>query len=135
LIRIASCQTNRLFILLERAEKEIRFSMANGTFKTKMDIHRHGPRLIPNNCKNLNPPYFSLPSTFKAYYACFSGICSKLKSGIVIQGENAQGTIRRFFSVIFLSRDVKGTGSLDSRGGQRSMFFRSAIHNSTALLS
>ncbi len=65
MIRIASCQTNRLFILLERAEKEIRFSMANGTFKTKMHIDRHGPILMPNNCKNLNPPYFSLPSTFK----------------------------------------------------------------------
>jgi hypothetical protein len=30
----------------------------------KMDIDRHGPRLMPNNCKNLNPPNFSLPSTF-----------------------------------------------------------------------
>ncbi len=65
MIRIAFCQTNRLFILLERAEKEIRFPMANGMFKTKMDIDRHGPRLMPNNCKNLNPPYFSLPYTFK----------------------------------------------------------------------
>jgi hypothetical protein len=58
-----------LFILLERAEKDIRFSMVNGTFKTKMDIDRHGPRLMPNNCKNLNPPYFSLPSTFKGAQA------------------------------------------------------------------
>ncbi len=65
MIRIAFCQTNHLFILLERAKKEIRFSMTNGTFKMKMDIDRHGPRLMPNNCKNLNPPYFSLPSTFK----------------------------------------------------------------------
>ncbi len=64
MLRIASCQTNRLFILLERAEKEIRFSLANGMFKPKMDIDRHGPRLMPNNCKNLNPPNFSLPSTF-----------------------------------------------------------------------
>ncbi len=65
MIRIAFCQTNLLFILLERAEKEIRFSIANGMFKTKMDIDRHGPRLMTNNCKNLNPPYFSLASTFK----------------------------------------------------------------------
>jgi hypothetical protein len=64
LLRIVFCQTNDLFILQERAEKEIRFSMANGTFKLKMDIDRHGPRLMPKNCKNLNPPYFSLPSTF-----------------------------------------------------------------------
>jgi hypothetical protein len=33
--------------------------MANGMFKTQMDIDRQGPRLIPNNCKNLDPPYFS----------------------------------------------------------------------------
>ncbi len=65
MIRSAFCQTNRLFILLEKAENEIRFSMVNGMFKTKLDIDRHGPRLMPNNCKNLNPPYFSLPSTFK----------------------------------------------------------------------
>jgi hypothetical protein len=65
LLRIASFQTNRLFILLERAEKEIRFSIANGMFKPEMDIDRHGPRLMPNNCENLNPPNFSLPSTFK----------------------------------------------------------------------
>jgi hypothetical protein len=52
------------FIFLERAEKEMRFSMANGTFKMKMNIDCHGPKLMPNNCKNLNPPYFSLPSTF-----------------------------------------------------------------------
>ncbi len=39
--------------------------MANGTFKMKMDIDRRGLRLMPNNCKNLNPPFFSLPTTFK----------------------------------------------------------------------
>ncbi len=66
MIRIAFCQTNRLFILLKRAEKEIHFSMTNGMFKIKMDIDRHGPRRMPDNCKNLNPPYFSLPSTFKS---------------------------------------------------------------------
>jgi hypothetical protein len=48
--------------------KEIRFSMANGTFKMKMDIDRHGPRSMPNNCKNFNPPNFSLPTTFNAFY-------------------------------------------------------------------
>ncbi len=49
--------------------------MTNGTFKMKMDIDRHGPRLMPNNCKNLNPPYFSLPSTFK--YA-HTKLCGRL---------------------------------------------------------
>jgi hypothetical protein len=68
LIRIAFCQTNRLFILLERAEKEIRLSMANGMFKMKMDIDRHSPRHMPNHCKNLNPPYFSLQSTFNLIF-------------------------------------------------------------------
>jgi hypothetical protein len=52
--------------LLERAETEIGFSIANGTFKMKMDINRHGPRSLPSNCKNLNPPNFSLPTTFKS---------------------------------------------------------------------
>jgi hypothetical protein len=66
LIRIAFNQTNCLFILLERAEMEIRFSMANSMFKTKMDIDRHGPRFIANN---LNPPYFSLPTTFKTFFS------------------------------------------------------------------
>jgi hypothetical protein len=32
-----------LFILLERAEMEIRFALANGMFKMKMDIDGHGP--------------------------------------------------------------------------------------------
>jgi hypothetical protein len=50
--------------------KEIHFSMANGTFNMKMDIDCHGPRLMPNNCKNHNPPYFSLPSTFKEEKLC-----------------------------------------------------------------
>jgi hypothetical protein len=31
----------------------------------KMDIDRHSPRPMPNNCKNFNPPNFSLPTTFK----------------------------------------------------------------------
>jgi hypothetical protein len=44
---------------------EIRFALANGMFKMKMDIHRDGPRPMPNSCKNLNPPNFSLPTTFK----------------------------------------------------------------------
>jgi hypothetical protein len=48
--------------LLERAETEIRFALANGIFKMKMDIDRHGPTPMPNSCKNLNPP---LPTTFK----------------------------------------------------------------------
>jgi hypothetical protein len=66
LIGIAYCQTNHLLIWLERAETEISFSMANDMFKIKMDIDRHGPRLMLNNCQHLDPPYFSLPTTFKA---------------------------------------------------------------------
>jgi hypothetical protein len=64
LSRIAYCQRNRLLILLERVEREIRFSMANGMFKMKMDINCHGPRLMSNNCQHLDPPYFSLPTIF-----------------------------------------------------------------------
>jgi hypothetical protein len=62
--RIAYCQSNSLLILLERAETEICFWMANGMFK-KMDIDRHGLRLKSNNCKILDPPYFLLPTTKK----------------------------------------------------------------------
>jgi hypothetical protein len=62
---IAHCQSNCLFILLERVEMEICFPMANGMFKMKMDIDCHGPRLMLNNCQHLDPPYFSLPTTFK----------------------------------------------------------------------
>ncbi len=61
--RIAYCKSNSLLILLESVETEIRFRNANGMFK-KMDIDRHGPRLMPNNCQILDPPYFSLPTTF-----------------------------------------------------------------------
>ncbi len=64
--RIAYCQSNRLLILLERAETEIRFSMANVMFKNKMDIDRHGPRRMPNNYQHLDPVYFSLPTTFNS---------------------------------------------------------------------
>ncbi len=41
--------------------------MANNLFKKKMDIYRHGIKLMPNNnnCKILDPPQFSLPTTFK----------------------------------------------------------------------
>jgi hypothetical protein len=52
--------------MLERPETEIHFVLANGMFKIKIDIDRHGPRPMPNNCKNFNPPNFSLPSTFNA---------------------------------------------------------------------
>ncbi len=57
------CQTNRLIIVLERAETEIRFALANSMFRTKMDIDRHGPRLVSNSCKNRNPTKFLLPTT------------------------------------------------------------------------
>jgi hypothetical protein len=64
-MHLTFCQTNRVFILLERAETEIRFSMANIMFKTKTDINHPGARLMPRNCKHLYPPYFSLPTTLK----------------------------------------------------------------------
>jgi hypothetical protein len=37
-----------------------------------MDIDRHSPRLMPNNCQHLDPPYFSLPTTFKLQNTGFS---------------------------------------------------------------
>jgi hypothetical protein len=57
-------QTPYSFCWRERKRKYVsQWQMACSN--PKMDIDRHGPRLMPNNCKNLNPPYFSLPSTFK----------------------------------------------------------------------
>jgi len=55
------CQTNHLFILLERAEMKY---VSQWQTTLSKDIDRHGPRLMPNNCKNFNPPNFSLLSTF-----------------------------------------------------------------------
>jgi hypothetical protein len=43
--------------------------LGNGMFKMKIDIDRHGPRPMPNNCKNFNPPNFSLPTTFNSFFA------------------------------------------------------------------
>ncbi len=34
-------------------------------FKKIIDIDGNGPRLMPNNGQILDPPYFSLPTTFK----------------------------------------------------------------------
>jgi hypothetical protein len=48
----------------QRTDMEIRFSMASGMFKTKMDTDRHGQRLVPNNYILLYPPYFLLLTTF-----------------------------------------------------------------------
>ncbi len=53
MIRIAFCQTNRLFILLERAEKEIRFSMANARSKSKWTSIATVPDLCPTTAKIL----------------------------------------------------------------------------------
>ncbi len=69
--RIAYCQSNRSLILLERAEVEICFWTAKGMFKKK-DIDRNGPRLMPNNCQILDPPYFSLPTTFNSSHNHFN---------------------------------------------------------------
>jgi hypothetical protein len=44
----------------------------------KMDIDRHGPRPMPNSCKNLNPPNFSLPTTFKMY-----GLMCNVRIGLI----------------------------------------------------
>jgi hypothetical protein len=62
----ANCQRNRLLILLDWAEKEIRFLPENHTFKiNNITLDRHGHRLIPNQCHIPDPRNFSLLSTFK----------------------------------------------------------------------
>jgi hypothetical protein len=36
-------------------------------FKMKININRHGPRLLSNTRQRLDPPYFSLTTTFKPF--------------------------------------------------------------------
>jgi hypothetical protein len=38
-------------------------------FKRKINIDRHGPRLIPNIPQYPDPNYFLLPTTFNVFYA------------------------------------------------------------------
>jgi hypothetical protein len=51
--------------MLDRAETEIYILIANGKFNKKINIDRHALRLLPNTRQHLDPPYFSLPTTFK----------------------------------------------------------------------
>jgi hypothetical protein len=37
-------------------------------FKKKTDINHYGPRLMPNNWQQLDPPYFSLPTTINTLF-------------------------------------------------------------------
>ncbi len=52
------------FCWRERKRKYV-FQWQTARSKIKKDVDRRGPRLMPSNCKNLDPPYFSLPTTFK----------------------------------------------------------------------
>jgi hypothetical protein len=61
--------------------------MANGMFSKNMDIDRHGPRLMPNNCHIVDPHYFSLPTTFKVFEG---GYWKDFKNYIVISKEQAK---------------------------------------------
>jgi len=67
--------------------------MANDMYK-KMDIGRHGPRLMPNNCQIFDPPYFSLPTTFKKNFEEMVDILRK----------NLRGFL---YSVIILAKFVR----------------------------
>ncbi len=78
MIHIAFCQTNHQFILLERAEKEIHFSVANWTFKMKWTSIATVPELCPTTVKILthlisryHPPlktFFWVSRQEKIYY-------------------------------------------------------------------
>jgi hypothetical protein len=47
-----------------QAEVETHILMADGKFKFKIDINRHGPRLIHDTSPHLDPPYYSLPKNY-----------------------------------------------------------------------
>jgi hypothetical protein len=42
---------------------KMRLDLCNDMFKTKININRHGPRLLPSTRQRLDPPYFSLLTT------------------------------------------------------------------------
>ncbi len=44
---------------------KMRLDLCNDMFKTKVNINRHGPRLLPNTRQRLDPPYFSLLTTVR----------------------------------------------------------------------
>ncbi len=48
-------------------------------FKMKITLDRHGPRLMDNNYQHLDPPNFSLPSTFEKILQCMKNHKSALK--------------------------------------------------------
>ena len=64
--RIAYFASHRLFKMLEQAEREMTILQENAMFKIKMTLDRRGPRPIPNYGQLLDPPSFSLLSTFKS---------------------------------------------------------------------
>jgi hypothetical protein len=65
----------------------------------KIDIDRHGPRPMPNNCKNFNPPNFSLPTTFN--WLIYAG----LKTAVVQEGEGVEFEVKEAIpSILYLGR-------------------------------
>jgi hypothetical protein len=73
-------------------------------FKKKMDIDRHGPRPMPNSCKNLNPPNFSLPSTFKF------DMVWQYRSPIPVGGGGGGNFLVQMIFIFRPSRVVEGGG-------------------------
>jgi hypothetical protein len=71
-VRLAYLHTNRLLIKLYKQETEICCRKDNGFIKTQTDIHRHGPVQPSNICQLLDPPHFSLVTTFKEFYSRFT---------------------------------------------------------------
>ncbi len=110
--RIAYCQSNRLLILLLQAEEEIRFFMVDGMFKRKINTNCHSPRLVPNTCQGLDPPYLLLPTNFKynleltlsTVFSSCSSFCAELRSQVF------------WDSAMFSMVCVRGAASYQSRG-------------------
>jgi hypothetical protein len=87
LLRIAFCETNRLFILLERVEKEIeiRFSMAKGTFKNE-NGHR-SPRsqmttvkILTHHISRYKLPVKLLSFTFETFGKKLAKNCEEMEA-------------------------------------------------------
>ncbi len=64
-VRLTYFHTNLLLIELYKQETEIRLRKNDGYIKKQTDIDRHSPVSPSTSSQPLDPPNFSLPTTFK----------------------------------------------------------------------
>ncbi len=71
LVHFTYFQANRLLTELYKQETEMRWRKADGHIKNWTDIDRYSPKPYSNSSLLLDPPPFSVPTTFKgALWTC-----------------------------------------------------------------